>query len=186
MEIHILEEQDLLEREEGRFLTWLDAQFNPSELSETVSVVWNDLVVPGLSHERRHYSHTKSVAFKFDMAFDAFEHLEVAAPDPFEQTGITAGADFAESAQRFLHSLAYAPDGRGAPPRCLFYWPNFISLTAVVDEVAFKYSDFARSGHLLRFVASLTLREIRDAHMSRMDVLVAGNRRASPPPGRVG
>jgi hypothetical protein len=179
MELHLYDDADLQNKEEGRFTTWMDAQFNPDKLSETISAVWSDIVVPGLSHERRHYSHTKSVPFKFTLQFDALEYMQNANVDQFENPGITAGVDYVDSAMNFLRSLGYASTTTGSPPRVLFYWPNFISLTATVEEIGIEYTGWARTGEVLRFSAAISLKEIRDAHMTRTDVLVSGNQRSS-------
>lgn len=186
MEIHVVDDVALAARDEGRFSTWIEAQFNPEKILETVEVAWNDLVVPNLSHERRHYSHTKSVPFQFDLSFDGYEFLETDQQDPFEKPGVSAGAEYIDAVVRFLRSLEFPDATTGSPPRCLFYWPNFISLTATVDKIVFEHRDWAPSGHLMRFGAAISLKEIRDRHMSRDDVLLAGNRRTSPPAGTVG
>ncbi len=186
MEIHVIDENELERREEGKFLTWMEAQFNPDRLKETIGTVWNDIVVPGLSHERRHYSHTKSVPFKFTLQFDGLEYLQNAQVDQFESPGISAGAEYIDRTLNFLRSLGYSSPEMGSPPRCLFYWPNFISLTATVEEIDLEYSGWARTGEVLRFSAAISLKEIRDAHMTRTDVLVSGNQRMSPPPGAIG
>jgi hypothetical protein len=167
MELHLFEEQDLADKEEGRFVTWIEAQFNPNTLKETISAVWSDIVVPGLSHERRHYSHTKSVPFKFALQFDALAYMR------------NAGTEYVERAMNFLRSLGYASINTGAPPRVLFFWPNFISLTATIEEISFDYTGWLPSGEAIRFSAEITLKEIRDAHMTRTDILVAGNQRSS-------
>lgn len=179
MELHLYDEADLESKTEGRFTTWMDAQFNPDKLSETISAVWADIAIPGLSHERRHYSHTKSVPFKFTLQFDALEYMQNANVDPFEYPGITAGTEYVERAMNFLRSLGYASVNTGAPPRVLFFWPNFLSLTATIEEIGIEYTGWARTGEVLRFSATVSLKEIRDAHMTRTDVLVAGNQRSS-------
>jgi hypothetical protein len=182
MEIHLMDDASLASRQEGEFSTWMEAQFNPTELEETIGVVWNEIAIPGLSHERRHYSHTKSAIFKFTLQFDGFEFMERS-----KATSADAGAEYVLKALNFLRSLGFAGVESKSPPRCLFYWPNFISLTATVDgEIAIKCTDFLQSGHLIRFSAAITLKEIRDAHMTRDDVLAAGNQRTSPPAGMVG
>lgn len=180
MEIHVLDDDTLDRVEEGRFLTWMEAQFNPTELAETIGTVWNDIVIPGLSHERGHYSHTKSVPFKFTLVFDAIAYMQEAQVDQFEKPGITEGVEYVERAQNFLRSLGYASVQTGAPPRVLFFWPNFLSITAKLEQLEMHYTGWVASGHMTRFSAQVSLKEIRDVHMSRTDVLVAGNQRSTP------
>lgn len=159
---------------------YLEAHFNPAELKESIRVNWKDIVIPGQSHARLHYSHTENDTFKYDLQFDA---LSVADGKLRGTAGIT-GIEFA---RRFLQSLCYPRGGaqsvkQGAPPRVLFFWPKLLSLVCVVAEQEWTYQQFASDGSPLRFRCSMTLREVRDIRLTSDQVLRGGSNRNTAKP----
>jgi hypothetical protein len=97
----------------------------------------------------------------------------------------TQGESGIMMARRFIQSLAFprnAGDGieDGAPPRVLFYWPNFLSLSATVDSQEWVYQLFSSDGTPRRFTVSLELKEIRDVRITSSQVL-RDQRNSTPP-----
>jgi contractile injection system tube protein len=149
----------------------IDAQFNPTELEETLSVNWGKLAVLGLSHMPLQYQQTDNHGFSFELAFHA-------VVDQSAQLFTIARA------RRFLLALGY-PTRRsqsvatGAPPRALFFWPQLASITCVLRKVTFKHTLFNQQGDPIMFTAKVTLEEIRDARLYADEVLESGTIRST-------
>jgi len=142
--------------------------YNPSELQEKVSANYSELVVLGLSHPVQHFTHTSAVTFTFDLFFHS--------------TGKSRDVQQAILRDRlFLKALTHpwrsSSIARGGPPRVLFLWPNLLSLTCNVRDVAFTYTQFNPKMEPVSFKASLTIAEIRDAFVGMDDILNSGDDR---------
>lgn len=147
----------------------IDAQFNPTEFEEALEVNWARQTIPGLSHQPLQFVNTGNTKFTLELNFEAH--------DP------TTELAQIHRARRFLQSLCYPRRGAGdvtggGPPRALFVWPNVVSLTCVVNALAFKYSRFNLEGTPVQFTAKLTLEEIRDVRLVSEDVLASGTQRS--------
>lgn len=167
----------------------VEAHFNPVALEKVIKVHWNKLPVPGLSHQRHQYHHTENVQFKFDLQFEALQ-ITLHTKGQSAVRGFD-GPNGIGTAARFIESLCYpAGDAQsvqdGAPPRVLFFWPNFLSITCVVAEEHWKTTMFAQDGTPRRQTCSLTLEEIRDTRLTSSDVLRKGDRRSVTKPGSEG
>jgi hypothetical protein len=147
----------------------IDAQFNPTELDEALEVNWARQTVPGLSHQPLQFVNTGNTRFTLDLQFEA--------QDP------TSDVDQILRARQFLQSLCYPRRGAadvigGGPPRALFVWPTFVSLTCVIASLSFKYSRFNLAGTPVQFTAKVALEEIRDVRLLSEDVLASGTQRS--------
>ncbi len=143
-------------------------QFNPGDLEEALGANYAKLVVPGLSHQRKHFVHTEDVTYTFDL----FQHAL--------GSGETS-ADYLRGIRedrRFLYALTHPwrADGinRGGAPRVLFIWPKLISLTCVVTKLSFKYTMFNKDGAPVAWTCKVVMEEIRDAFVSMEDILNNG------------
>ena len=130
----------------------MKCQFNPTTLQRSITVNWNRLVVPGLSHEPMQYSHTGNeslgtVEFRFDQVadrgydvrgFEGFVRALTVPPEPLD--GITQ---------------AY-------PPRCLFVWPGTLSFETVLTRAQFRYELFFRSGAVRSMISACGFEAIYD------------------------
>ncbi len=143
-------------------------QFNPAELEETIGVNYARLVVPGLSHTRKHFVNTDDVKFSFEL----FSHCL--------DSGDTKLANMLaiREDRRFLYALTHPwrADGikRGGAPRVLFIWPHLISLTCVVTSLTFKYTLFNKTGAPAAWNARVQLEQIRDEFVGMEDILNEG------------
>lgn len=147
----------------------IEAQFNPTELEEALEVNWARQTVPGLSHQPLQFVNTGNLKFTLELQFEA----QNAATD----------VDRNLQARRFLQSLCYPRRGaanvvRGGPPRVLFVWPTFVSLTCVIASLSFKYSRFNLAGTPIYFTAKVALEEIRDVRLLSEEVLANGTQRS--------
>jgi hypothetical protein len=147
----------------------VDAQFNPTELEETLEVNWARLTVPGLSHQPLQFVNTGNTKMSFELHFEA--------QDP------TTSLDQLLRDRRFLQSLCYPRRGAstvaaGTPPRALFIWPNMVSLTCVVTALSFRYTRFNLEGTPIEFACRVSLEEIRDVRLFSEDVLNDGTQRS--------
>jgi hypothetical protein len=147
----------------------IEAQFNPTELEEALEVNWARQTVPGLSHQPLQFVNTGNVKFTLELQFEA--------QDP------TTDIDRILGARRFLQSLCYPRRGAadvvgGGPPRALFVWPTFVSLTCVIASLSFKYSRFNLAGTPIHFTAKVAFEEIRDMRLLSEEVLANGTQRS--------
>lgn len=146
----------------------LEAQFNPTELEEKISVNYDELAVLGLSHMPLQYSQTGNLVLPFELAFRVFDDRGNRQDD-------------LAYARRFLYSLCFpsrtaADVTSGAPPRVLFVWPTLLTITAVVTELSWKHTLFNKSGTPIHSAAKITVKQIRDVRMFSEDVLAVGMR----------
>jgi hypothetical protein len=138
----------------------IDCLFNPSQLSEKVSVNWNRLNVPGLSHQVLQYQSTgnrqlSGVEFYLDRLFAA------AAPNAPDVM------DF----RRFLRALTVSPENAqdvagGAPPRVLIIWPKVLTVETVLTDVEFQFRQFAVDNTVLVYTATCGFEAILDARVT--------------------
>lgn len=141
---------------------------NPTELETAIDVGWNNLIVPGLSHEPMQYKNTGNVGFTLTLECSEFDFDSIVLDDH----------------ERFLTSLCYPEYDansilEGAPPRVLVVWPKVLSMQIVVMSLRIKRTQFASDGRALRFVATVAVAEIRDVRLSAGDVRTQGLRRST-------
>lgn len=146
----------------------LFVQFNPTEFTENLAVNYSRHVVPGLSHQVMQYVSTENDKFEFDLFFAADTRAQVVQN---------------LAARRQIQSYHYprATDNQligAGPPRLLFVWPQFISLTCVIVNSSFVYQKFSPSGLPIQFTASIALEEIRNVRLLSDDILQNGSKRA--------
>jgi len=142
----------------------MEPQFNPSQFTEQLKVNYARNEIPGLSHHQMQYISTTNSKLSLDLFFDA-DTMEQAARNMI--------------ARKFLLASCYPrrPVGDlliGGPPRLLFMWPGFISLTCGIMSLGFTYQRFAPSGIPVEFMASVVIEEIRDMRLIQDDVLANG------------
>jgi hypothetical protein len=147
----------------------IEAQFNPTELEEALEVNWARQTVPGLSHQPLQFVNTGNTKFTLELQFEA--------------QNATTDVERNLRARRFLQSLCYPRRGAtnvagGGPPRVLFVWPTFVSLTCVIASLSFKYSRFNLAGTPIHFTAKVALEEIRDVRLLSEEVLANGTQRS--------
>lgn len=147
----------------------LEVFFNPEQLEEELQVAYARLTVPGLSHQPLQYTNTGNQGVTLD--------LYARGNTPGERVLI-------EDFRRFLQSLCY-PRGNagtiddGAPPRVLFVWPLVWTWTCKVTSLRITSTQFSQDGRISRYVASVTLEEIRDVRLTSDDVRRHGTRRSA-------
>ena len=94
----------------------IECLFNPTQLTEKVSVNWNRLSIPGLSHQLLQYQSTGNrqlggIEFYLDRFFAV------------KQPGNPDILAF----RSFLRALTVPPAERLAPPRTLVIWPKVLT-----------------------------------------------------------
>jgi len=150
-----------------------EVQFNPEQFTQSIAVNYAKLQVVGLSHTRKHYINTDDVKFDLEIGNNV-----LAAGDG----GISLLARLLED-HDFLYSLTHPRRAdsiaRGGPPRVMFIWPNFISLTCVLMNLTFTYSQFNKEGTPTAWRAKITLEEIRDTFVSMEDIRQLGTQRSN-------
>jgi hypothetical protein len=138
----------------------MECLFNPTQLTEKVSVNWNRLAVPGLSHQVMQYQSTGNrqvggVEFYMDAYFAAEQPTDV---------------DILEF-RAFLRALTVPPlatEGVAAtvPPRTLFIWPNVLTIETVVTDLEFQYRQFGIDSRVLVYTATCSFEEVLDVRVT--------------------
>jgi hypothetical protein len=149
----------------------LAAQFNPTELEESMGVNYSRLTVPGLSHQVMQYVHTENVTYSFDLFFDATDYG-------------TEGPDRITTSRNFLYAACHpkATPGRivgAGAPELLFVWPNMISLVCLLTKLNFRYTRFNKLLMPTAYTATVTLEELRSSIVTMEDVSTFGTRRGA-------
>jgi hypothetical protein len=148
----------------------VDAQFNPAEIRESVEAVYAEIAIVGLSHQPQQYQHTSNHKFDFELGFRVYD----------DEGNKLASNDYA---RRFLLSMLYSARGGGdvvggAPPRALFVWPGWISVTSVIKKLDFTHTFFGvEPGIPYHFGVKINIDEIRDVRLYSEDVLAKGTQR---------
>lgn len=150
----------------------LEVQYNPTELTESVSANWARLAVLGLSHQPMQFAYTENLKYELQLPFSA---QPSGTSDPIHY------------ARRFLMSCVYprsdSGDVRsGGAPRVLFIWPGMVAITAAVTKVEFKHTRFNKESMSVAFTASVSLEEIRHELLTSEDVQTYGAERAEGDP----
>lgn len=151
----------------------IEAQFNPSQIQEKLSVNWSELPVLGMSHPILQYQSTGAHQFTFTMRFDG-TNLGPLSP---AVVGMS---------RNFLLAACYPPRGAtdiigGSPPRLLFVWPGLASLNAIITELSFKHLKMNRRAGPQRFDVDVSLKEIRDVRLFMDDLPIDGTFRSGEP-----
>jgi hypothetical protein len=144
----------------------LEAQYNPTEFEEEISVNWNKLPVLGHSHEPLQYKNTGNHGFNFDLAWTALN-----------DRGITI--DDLGLARRFMMSACYTSKTAAVvqaaePTDLLFLWPTMVAIVAKMPKLKIKHTDFNAAGQTVRMVMSIQLEEARRVRLYAEDVLERG------------
>lgn len=172
-----------------------EAQFNPEELNEIISVDWSELNIQGLSHRPHQYSSTENHEFSFTLQFNAIDNGggKMVTGDASVLNTPTASAGGTQNrladilmARNYLLSLAYGPRGRqdvtgSSPSRFLFVWPGLVSLTCQLHRLKMKHQQFDLQGRPTRFEADITIKECRDVRLFSDDVFFDGTFRSVQP-----
>jgi len=132
---------------------FLEAQFNPEELVESGGADWARAVVPGLSHKIKQFINTKDRTLKFTLRFIANAYP-------------SNGPARLKAARRFIlansNPVAMPGDvGHGGAPQLLFLWPNYFSMTAVIDTWTIKSQRFTTDNQPADLSIEVGLEQIR-------------------------
>ena len=141
----------------------IEALFNPSQVTEKVSVNYNRLSVLCLSHQPLQFQSTGNRTFGgVDFYLDRrFAQAQPGSPDIL---------DF----RAFVLALTVPPTGtegvaETAPPRTLIIWPGLLTVEAVLTEVEFSYQELAVDGTVVVYTATVAFEEILDVRVSSAD-----------------
>lgn len=150
----------------------VEMQFNPEQFQETVGANYEELTVPGLSHQPLQFTHTSNEAFSFELFHIAYSREEM------ERIHLT---------RRFLKSLCFPRGGAddvvgGSPPRALLVWPRMLSITCVLRKVSLTHVLFNRQAQSRQFNAQIELQEIRDFRITSAEVFEDNHLRYGLPP----
>lgn len=149
------------------------AQFNPTEIEESLAANYNELKVLGQSHAPLQYTGTSNLELSFSLGFDA---LATYSGQDGERATVWG-------ARRFLMSLLYPSiEGQGvsggAPPDVRLFWPTLLAITCKLKTVKFKHTRFNSHLQTVLFSADVSVVEMRDVRLYSEDVLDAGTMRS--------
>ena len=162
----------------------LEAQFNPEELKEMLSVNWNELETLGASFKPHQYQNTGNMEWQFRLEFNAFDEggggLVTTSLGQQRSSGATQNRqEDILAARRYLLSMAYKQRGAqdiigGSPSRYLFVWPNLCSVNCLVHRVRLTHQQFDQQGRPMRFMAEISIKEGRLEEIFSDDVFSNG------------
>lgn len=178
----------------------MEAQFNPDQLTLGLTANWAQINVPGMSHPILQYTNTSATSIQLTLYMDAGstnrpsrlvpgDSARNQSRDPALDSLIssvtnTASADSLQNSIRFLTALAYAPESdailKGAPPRTLLVWPNYVTLTCVLQSLNLVAERFNVEGYPVNLRAEVQLLEIRDLRITQQLVRERGFQRGTP------
>lgn len=147
----------------------IEMPFVPEEVTETIAVKWANKEVLGQSHEPKQYQGTGSYQLPGLTFF-------FRGTSPEEVDAIHDG-------RRFLMSCC-VPSGfastvrTGGAARLLMVWPEFISMTFVIDSISNRHIKFNRAGKPVVWYCTLNLSEIRDVRLTSEEVRERGTFRS--------
>jgi pantothenate kinase len=152
----------------------IEALFNPEEIKETITPIYNRVAAMGMSHQQLQYQNTENHKTSFTLEFDA-----MAAP---------AAQNDPSYARRFMMSLCYSSRASqdivgGAPPRVLFLWPNLYRLECVVTKLQNTHKRFRLNLASSLFAMEVEIEEARDVRLYSEDVLDFGTQRSGTAQG---
>lgn len=137
----------------------ISAQFNPTEIEESLEVVYRNIAIQGESHEPLEYDRTRNLEIGFTLAFDAdsgndilldgsgvfgaeIANLPQRTPRTFArgQASPIPRLNRASLVRKFLFACCYPMRNTGtirsaAPSRILVVWPGFMSVSARLTKV---------------------------------------------------
>lgn len=173
------------------------AQYNPTEITQAIEVVWKKVAVRGESEEHWEYENTKSPRVEFELGFDSESivsrdnAIEGRSPvgdgrrigfgggnlsaDPY------APEDDPQLARRWLLACQYPARGAStirsaAPSKLLLVFPGLFYITARLEKVEFTFRQFTseRDGRPTLFSAKLSLGITFGRRVYYEDVLAYG------------
>ena len=102
-------------------------QFNPTELTHSVSAEYTLFQVVGLSYQPHQYASTTNREFSLTLMF------RVDSPSERDEVA---------DAENFLMSLTYPAEAGGSPPDTLLVWPSLTSTRVKVRGLTHKHTLF--------------------------------------------
>jgi hypothetical protein len=165
----------------------ISAQFNPSEIEESLEANFGRLPILGASSQPMLFLQTNNLKVGFELGFDAISirgmsvggGLDgVAMAESGERlTGPSGGRP--DLARRFLMACCYRNRGgsnvdEGAPSRVLLVYPGMYSLAMRLTSVTFGHRRFRRTGGTTLFSAKLAFEYDPDVPLTYEDVLEHG------------
>ncbi len=145
----------------------IPVQFNPTEFSKTLEVEYARQTVPGLSHKVLQYVGTSNTQIELELYFIA---------DSVEQMKANIKTRSAIEALCYPRSATSVADG--GPPRVLFVWPRFATMTMVITGMTDTFTLFERYGRPREMTISLALEEVRNMRLLSSDVAEHGLERS--------
>ena len=161
--------------------------FNPDQVGLAAGAEWARIAVPGLSHEVLQYSHSMSDEMTFTLQWSALEairrlrnaqapgeqmrrasvrRLPVNNIDPFLKIReLTESLPFVY--RDFLKSFTVPVEAGRAPSRCMFIWPNMVSMIAVITDVDFSFTKISTQGLPMAWSCNLSFVELRRVFRQR-------------------
>jgi hypothetical protein len=148
----------------------LEVQFNPSEFSKAIGANYARQPVPGLSYEPLQFAHTRNIVYEMELFYET------------ANVGYDRAAKIL-SAIRYLDSMTYPRNTgglrTGGPPRALFIWPGFITMSCVITDIEYTFNRFNLVNTPCAFLADVTLESISDVHLTSDVVRVIGDLRSN-------
>jgi len=148
-------------------LQTLEAQFNPSKLTEQFAANWTRLNVPGLGYQPLQFQNSDNAKLTFEL------FLTTASIEGWGSVGGGAEQTPPQLARRLLASWTKPRQVSndiigGSPPPLRVVWPQIISFDCVLLRVELDHKAFDLPGNLgiARSTARIELEEISDVQIT--------------------
>jgi hypothetical protein len=160
---------------------WIPVMMNPSEVIHSLKTRRADMATPGRVGAQRHYLGTENRTVSFKCIWDAFVKAD-------DASSFARNLKDLAYARKFLEAMTAPSDGTngltGAPPRFLFFWARYCSLTCDLESINFRDDKFGPDGTLWGFEASFDLKEVGDIQITLESAMSGGLLRSEvKPPG---
>lgn len=136
-------------------------QFNPTELTHSISTEYTMFQVVGLSYQPHQYASTSNREFSMTLLF------RVDSP---------AERDEVRDTENFLMSLMYTAEPGGSPPDVLLVWPSLTSTRVKVRGLGHKHTQFNSVLAATMTSIDVSLMAIHDRPLTQAEVRESGIR----------
>lgn len=141
-----------IEQEDKRS-EYIECHFNPTDFSLTKKIKWNETKSSGLNEPRKTFAGGETTDLTIQLLFDVSRDDKADVRDTYEKLLEMAQID---------PSKKNPVDGKGEPPRCIFIWGQFLSFTAVIQQIKQTFTMFRSNGVPIRAKVDVTFAQLGD------------------------
>jgi hypothetical protein len=163
----------------------ISAQFNPTEMNESLGSDWKGMDIQGATDEPLQWRKTGNHKVTLELGFHArsLRGIRLGGTLPGDWRG---GEDMVKLARHFLLAIHYPTrfDAEtditlAAPSPCLIVWPGWLALKVKVRQTDITHREWDETGPPIVLTARLTMEADNDKKLFYEDVLRHGTNRGA-------